>query len=122
MKQKSIIFLLVVTLVSLTAIFGCKKTENPTPERPHTDTTPTDTITPEEPPADNIYQFKVLDGQGDSTPTFSVYMTPTRTEASKSSTSPATSLAHRLPAHTTTSTTFAPATTASLSPSLPKST
>jgi glutathione peroxidase len=66
MKQKSIIFLLVVTLVSLTAIFGCKKTENPTPERPHTDTTPTDTITPEEPPADNIYQFKVLDGQGDS--------------------------------------------------------
>ena len=44
---------------------GCKKTEKPGNETPNPDTLVTDTI-PEEPPADNIYQFKVLNGEGDS--------------------------------------------------------
>ena len=47
------------------AFVGCKKAEKPVNETPNPDTLVTDTI-PEEPPADNIYQFKVLNGEGDS--------------------------------------------------------
>ena len=54
-----------LAVAGLFTLLACKKTETPTPEPPATDTATTDTIVPEE-PADDIYQFSVLDGQGDS--------------------------------------------------------
>ena len=60
-------FITLLTLaVAAAAIFtGCKKVETPENEIPDTDTVVADTV-PVEPPADDIYQFKVLDGNGDS--------------------------------------------------------
>ena len=60
-------FITLLTLaVATAAIFtGCKKVETPENEIPDTDTVVADTV-PVEPPADDIYQFKVLDGNGDS--------------------------------------------------------
>ena len=60
-------FITLLTLaVAAAAIFtGCKKAETPENEIPDTDTVVADTV-PVEPPADDIYQFKVLDGNGDS--------------------------------------------------------
>ncbi|MBR1834096.1 MAG: glutathione peroxidase [Bacteroidales bacterium] len=46
-------------------VAACKKEKPRTQEQPVVDTVVTDTTVPEE-PADNIYQFKVLDGNGDS--------------------------------------------------------
>ncbi|MBR5353493.1 MAG: glutathione peroxidase [Bacteroidales bacterium] len=56
---------ILLTFAAVVSLIGCHKENTPTNEQPHNDTTPTDTIVPEE-PADDIYQFKVLDGNGDS--------------------------------------------------------
>ncbi len=56
---------ILLTFASIVSLIGCHKENTPTTEQPANDTTPTDTIVPEE-PADDIYQFKVLDGNGDS--------------------------------------------------------
>ncbi len=56
---------ILLTFVAVVSLIGCHKENTPTTEQPANDTTPTDTIVPEE-PADDIYQFKVLDGNGDS--------------------------------------------------------
>lgn len=63
MTKHRFAFLAVLALAAVVALAGCKKNE-PEPEQP-VDTVPTDTLPPEE-PADNIYQFNVLDGNGDS--------------------------------------------------------
>ena len=63
MTKHIITTLLVVSLATVAAVSGCKKND-PIDNNP-ADTAPTDTVPPEE-PADNIYQFKVLDGNGDS--------------------------------------------------------
>jgi len=65
MTKKILSLSLVLAAAGLFTLLACKKTETPTPEPPATDTATTDTIVPEE-PADDIYQFSVLDGQGDS--------------------------------------------------------
>ncbi len=64
-KHKNITLAIVLVVTTAMAIVGCKKAEKPGNETPNPDTLVTDTI-PEEPPADNIYQFKVLNGEGDS--------------------------------------------------------
>ena len=56
---------ILLTFAAVISLIGCHKENTPTTEQPANDTTPTDTIVPEE-PADDIYQFKVLDGNGDS--------------------------------------------------------
>ncbi len=56
---------ILLTFAAVVSLIGCHKENTPTTEQPSNDTTPTDTIVPEE-PADDIYQFKVLDGNGDS--------------------------------------------------------
>ncbi len=56
---------ILLTFATVVSLIGCHKENTPTTEQPANDTTPTDTIVPEE-PADDIYQFKVLDGNGDS--------------------------------------------------------
>ena len=66
MIKHNFISLLAVVLVAIAVVAGCKKPENNENEQPGNDTVTTDTVVPEEPPADNIYQFKVLDGNGDS--------------------------------------------------------
>ena len=53
--------LLTIGLAVTTTIFGCHKIENEEPDPQNNDT-----VVPDEPPADDIYQFKVLDGEGDS--------------------------------------------------------
>ena len=55
----------VLVVAGMVTIWGCKKENPPTNDKPVTDTVVNDTSVPEE-PADNIYQFKVLDGNGDS--------------------------------------------------------
>lgn len=65
MTKKILNLSLVLAAAGLFTLLACKKTETPTPEPPATDTATADTIVPEE-PADDIYQFSVLDGQGDS--------------------------------------------------------
>lgn len=64
-KHKNITLAIVLVVTTAMAYVGCKKTEKPENETPNPDTLVTDTI-PEEPPADNIYQFTVLDGNNDS--------------------------------------------------------
>ena len=64
MKQR-FFALLMSTVAAATVFTGCRKVETPENEIPDTDTVVTDTV-PVEPPADDIYQFKVLDGNGDS--------------------------------------------------------
>ena len=64
-KHKNITLAIVLVVTTAMAFVGCKKAEKPENETPNPDTLVTDTI-PEEPPADNIYQFKVLNGEGDS--------------------------------------------------------
>ena len=64
-KHKNITLAIVLVVTTAMAFVGCKKAEKPENETPNPDTMVTDTI-PEEPPADNIYQFKVLNGEGDS--------------------------------------------------------
>ena len=64
-KHKNITLAIVLVVTTAMAFVGCKKNEKPGNETPNPDTLVTDTI-PEEPPADNIYQFKVLNGEGDS--------------------------------------------------------
>ena len=56
---------ILLTFATVVSLIGCHKENTPTTEQPANDSTPTDTIVPEE-PADDIYQFKVLDGNGDS--------------------------------------------------------
>jgi glutathione peroxidase len=56
---------ILLTFAAVVSLIGCHKENTPATEQPATDTTPTDTIVPED-PADDIYQFKVLDGDGDS--------------------------------------------------------
>ena len=56
---------ILLTFAAVVSLIGCHKENTPTTEQPSNDSTPTDTIVPEE-PADDIYQFKVLDGNGDS--------------------------------------------------------
>ncbi len=56
---------ILLTFAAVVSLNGCHKENTPTTEQPTNDSTPTDTIVPEE-PADDIYQFKVLDGNGDS--------------------------------------------------------
>ena len=56
---------ILLTFAAVVSLIGCHKENTPTTEQPANDTTPTDTIVPEE-PADDIYQFEVLDGNGDS--------------------------------------------------------
>ena len=65
MKNRSYIILLIFA-ASVAVFSNCKKVENPENELPGNDTLVSDTTMPEEPPADNIYQFTVLDGYGDS--------------------------------------------------------
>ena len=93
MSKHTFISLLIIVLATVIAFTGCKKPENL--EQSINDTVAADTVVPEDPeePADNIYQFKVLDGNGD-----------------------------RRQGRTTTSTTSAPAAMASHSPNLPRST
>ena len=56
---------ILLTFAAVVSLIGCHKENTPTTEQPANDSTPTDTIVPEE-PTDDIYQFKVLDGNGDS--------------------------------------------------------
>ena len=56
---------ILLTFAAVVSLIGCHKENTPTTEQPANDSTPTDTIVPEE-PADDIYRFKVLDGNGDS--------------------------------------------------------
>lgn len=55
----------VLALAAIVALPGCNKENTPAQEQPINDTVVTDTVIPEE-PVDNIYQFSVLDGNGDS--------------------------------------------------------
>lgn len=56
----------IILLVAAAATWvSCSKPEEPEINPPATDTVTQDTLPPEE-PVDNIYQFKVLDGNGDS--------------------------------------------------------
>ena len=65
MTKHSFITMLTLAVATAVTIWGCEKPEKPIDEPP-ADTVVTDTVVPEEPPADNIYQFTVLDGNGDS--------------------------------------------------------
>ena len=56
---------ILLTFAAVVSLIGCHKENTPTTEQPANDSTPPDTIVPEE-PTDDIYQFKVLDGNGDS--------------------------------------------------------
>lgn len=66
MSKHTFISLLIIVLATVIAFTGCKKPENL--EQSINDTVAADTVVPEDPeePADNIYQFKVMDGNGDS--------------------------------------------------------
>ena len=66
MKRHIFITWLTLALATAAALGGCERNDYPLDEQPGTDTVVADTVVPEEPPADNIYQFKVLDGNGDS--------------------------------------------------------
>ena len=66
MKRHIFITWLTLAVATATALLGCERNDYPLDEQPGTDTVVADTVVPEEPPADNIYQFKVLDGNGDS--------------------------------------------------------
>ena len=66
MKYRRFTILLTLAAVTVALLTNCEKVEKPENELPGNDTVATDTVLPPEPPADNIYQFKVLDGNGDS--------------------------------------------------------
>ncbi len=66
MIKHHLITLLTAAVAASAIMWGCEKPEKPIDEQPGNDTVATDTVVPEEPPADNIYQFTVLDGNGDS--------------------------------------------------------
>lgn len=66
MKRHIFITWLTLAVATAVALGGCERNDYPLDEQPGTDTVVADTVVPEEPPADNIYQFKVLDGNGDS--------------------------------------------------------
>ncbi len=66
MKRHIFITWLTLAVATAAALWGCERNDYPLDEQPGTDTVVADTVVPEEPPADNIYQFKVLDGNGDS--------------------------------------------------------
>ena len=66
MKRHNFITWLTLAVATAAALLGCERNDYPLDEQPGTDTVVADTVVPEEPPADNIYQFKVLDGNGDS--------------------------------------------------------
>ena len=66
MKYRRFTILLTLAAVTVAVFTNCEKVEKPENELPGNDTVATDTVLPPEPPADNIYQFKVLDGNGDS--------------------------------------------------------
>ena len=66
MKYRSFIILLTLAAATIAVFTNCEKVEKPENELPGNDTVVNDTVLPPEPPADNIYQFKVLDGDGDS--------------------------------------------------------
>ena len=66
MKRHIFITWLTLAVATAAALLGCERNDYPLDEQPGTDTVVADTVVPEEPPADNIYQFKVLDGNGDS--------------------------------------------------------
>ena len=64
--MKKVLYLSFLFVVAgMVTIWGCKKENPPTNDQPVIDKGVNDTTVPEE-PADNIYQFKVLDGNGDS--------------------------------------------------------
>jgi glutathione peroxidase len=65
MKSHALNLISVVLLATAFALLGCNKENAPVEEQPINDTVVNDTVIPEE-PADNIYQFSVLDGKGDS--------------------------------------------------------
>ncbi|GEM_PF-1516697 len=65
MKSHALNLISVVLLATAFALLGCNKENPPVEEQPINDTVVNDTVIPEE-PADNIYQFSVLDGNGDS--------------------------------------------------------
>ena len=66
MKRHIFITWLTLAVATAAALLGCERNDYPLDEQPGTDTVVADTVVPEDPPADNIYQFKVLDGNGDS--------------------------------------------------------
>ena len=66
MKRHNFITWLTLAVATAAALLGCERNDYPLDEQPGTDTVVADTVVPEDPPADNIYQFKVLDGNGDS--------------------------------------------------------
>ena len=65
MKSHALNLISVALLATAFALLGCNKENAPVEEQPINDTVVNDTVIPEE-PADNIYQFSVLDGNGDS--------------------------------------------------------
>ena len=65
MKKRFFYLSFVLVVAGMVTIWGCKKENPPTNDQPVIDTGVNDTTVPEE-PADNIYQFKVLNGNGDS--------------------------------------------------------
>ena len=65
MSKHNYVTLLALSLAAIAVLWGCGKDEKPITEEP-VDTVVRDTVVPEEPPADNIYQFTVLDGNNDS--------------------------------------------------------
>ena len=65
MKSHALNLISVALLATAFALLGCNKENAPVEEQPINDTVVNDTVIPEE-PADNIYQFSVLDGKGDS--------------------------------------------------------
>ena len=65
MSKHNYVTLLALSLATIAVLWGCGKDEKPITEEP-VDTVVRDTVVPEEPPADNIYQFTVLDGNNDS--------------------------------------------------------
>ncbi len=65
MKSPALNLISVALLATAFALLGCNKENTPVEEQPINDTVVNDTVIPEE-PADNIYQFSVLDGNGDS--------------------------------------------------------